>query len=198
MQKLKLKDFRPALILALICGICVFLLAGTYALTKSSIAEQEEASAQERKLTIFPDADKFEELTYTEEIGAELDAKGIRPDEVFIAYDASGNVLGYIMVNTGFGYAGEINTTTGIDKDGQIIMVIATAASDTPKLGKEVEGRPFLDGFTGLSTASEIVLNQDVAAVSGATISSRAATACVNRAREAYLFFVERGLILHE
>lgn len=195
MQKLKLKDFLPALILAVICGICVFLLAGTYALTESRIAEQEEASAQERKLTIFPEADKFEALTYSDEIGAEMDTRGIRPDEVYVAYDANGNTLGYIFVNTGFGYAGEINTTTGIDKDGKIIMVIATAESDTPKLGKEVEGRPFLDGFTGLSTDKEIVLNEDVSAVSGATISSRAATGCINHAREAYQLFVERGLI---
>lgn len=191
----KLKDFRPALILALICGICVFLLAGTYALTESRIAEQEESSAQERKLTIFPDAAKFEDLTYSDEIAAELDAADIRPDEAFIAYGEDGSVQGYILVNTGFGYAGEIHTTTGIGVDGNIIMVIATAESDTPKLGKEVEGRPFLDGFTGLSTEQELVLNQDVNAVSGATISSRAATGCVNQARAAYQLFLEKGVI---
>ena len=195
MQKFKFKDLLPALILALICGICGFLLAGTYSITRSKIDEQEEASAQERKLTIFPDADSFEELEFSAEIRSELTTKGILPDEVFTAKGKDGSVMGYIFVTSGFGYAGQIETTTGIGTDGKIVMVIATAASDTPKLGKEVEGRPFLDGFTGLSTGSEIVLNQDVAAVSGATISSRAATGCINRAREAYLLFVERGLI---
>ncbi len=195
MQKFKFKDLLPALILALICGICVFLLAGTYSITRSKIKEQEEASAQERKLTIFPEADSFEELEFSAEIRSELITKGILPDEVFTAKGKDGSVMGYIFVTSGFGYAGQIETTTGIGTDGKIVMVIATAASDTPKLGKEVEGRPFLDGFTGLSTGSEIVLNQDVAAVSGATISSRAATGCINRAREAYLLLVERGLI---
>lgn len=195
MQKFKFKDLLPALILALICGICVFLLAGTYSLTRGEIEKQEEASAQERKLTIFPDADSFEDLQYSAEIKSELQAKGIEPDEVFVAKAKDGSVLGYIFVTSGFGYAGNIETTTGIGADGKIVMVIATAASDTPKLGKEVEGRPFLDGFTGLGTDSEIVLNQDVDAVSGATISSRAATGCINRAREAYQFFKERGLI---
>ena len=195
MQKFKFKDLLPALILALICGICVFLLAGTYSLTRSEIEKQEEASAQERKLTIFPEADSFEALEYSAEIKSELQAKGIEPDEVFVAKAKDGSVLGYIFVTSGFGYAGNIETTTGIGADGKIVMVIATAASDTPKLGKEVEGRPFLDGFTGLGTDSEIVLNQDVDAVSGATISSRAATGCINRAREAYQFFKERGLI---
>lgn len=195
MQKLKFKDLLPALILALICGICVFLLAGTYSLTRGEIEKQEEASAQERKLTIFPDADSFEELEYSAEIKSELQTKGIEPDEVFVAKAKDGSVLGYIFVTSGFGYAGNIEATTGIGADGKIVMVIATAASDTPKLGKEVEGRPFLDGFTGLGTDSEIVLNQDVAAVSGATISSRAATGCINRAREAYQLFKERGLI---
>ena len=195
MQKFKFKDLLPALILALICGICVFLLAGTYSITRSKIKEQEEASAQERKLTIFPEADSFEELEFSAEIRSELTTNGILPDEVFTAKGKDGSVMGYIFVTSGFGYAGQIETTTGIGTDGKIVMVIATAASDTPKLGKEVEGRPFLDGFTGLSTGSEIVLNQDVAAVSGATISSRAATGCINRAREAYLLLVERGLI---
>ncbi|MBP5417915.1 MAG: FMN-binding protein [Clostridiales bacterium] len=195
MQKFKFKDLLPALILALICGICVFLLAGTYSITRSKIDEQEEASAQERKLTIFPDADSFEAVEIPEDMKKELTEKNILPDEVFTAKGKDGSVMGYIFVTSGFGYAGTIETTTGIGTDGKIVMVIATAASDTPKLGKEVEGRPFLDGFTGLSTGSEIVLNQDVAAVSGATISSRAATGCINRAREAYLLFVERGLI---
>ncbi|MBO4494666.1 MAG: FMN-binding protein [Clostridiales bacterium] len=191
----KLKDFLPAIILALICAICVFLLAGTYALTRDKIDEQEKTAAQERKLTIFPEARSFEALQYSDSIRAELAAQGIEPDEAYVAYDASGSALGYIFVNSGFGYAGNIETTTGIDSQGKIVMVIATAASDTPKLGKEVEGRPFLDGFTGLSTESEIILNQDVSAVSGATISSRAATGCINRARSAYRLFVEKGLI---
>ncbi|MBO4927873.1 MAG: FMN-binding protein [Clostridiales bacterium] len=195
MSKLKFRDFLPALILALICGICVFLLAGTYSLTKGEIAKQEEAGAQERKLTIFPEAKSFEPVHYSEAIGNELKNRGIEPDEVYKAYATDGSILGYIFVNTGFGYAGNIVTTTGIDVEGKIVMVIATAASDTPKLGKEVEGRPFLDGFTGLSTESEIVLNKDVSAVSGATISSRAATGCINHARESYLVLKEGGLI---
>jgi len=191
----KLKGLLPAIILALICGICVFLLAGTYSLTREKIADQEKAAAEERKLTIFPGARSFEALQYSDSIREELKAKGIDPDEAYVAYDDSGAALGYIFVNSGFGYAGEIETTTGISSEGKIVMVIATAASDTPKLGKEVEGRPFLDGFTGLATESEIVLNKDVSAVSGATISSRAATGCINRAREAYQFFKERGLV---
>ncbi len=192
----KLKGFLPAIILALICGICVFLLAGTYSLTKDKIAEQEKVAAEERKLTIFPGARSFEALQYSDSIREELKANGIDPDEVYIAYDENGTALGYIFINSGFGYAGQIVTTTGIGADGKIVMVIATAASDTPKLGKEVEGRPFLDGFTGLTTERDLILKQDVAAVSGATISSRAATACVNRACAAYRTFVEKGLIV--
>ena len=195
MQKFKFKDLLPAFLLALICAICVFLLAGTYSMTREKIEKQQEAGAQERKLTIFPNARSFETFQYSEEIRAELEQTGDVPDEAYIAFDEGGKALGYIFVNSGFGYAGQIQTTTGVSSDGKIIMVIATAASDTPKLGKEVEGRPFLDGFSGLSTESEIVLNKDVSAVSGATISSRAATACVNHARAAYQKFLEKGLI---
>lgn len=195
MQKFKFKDLLPALILALICGTCVFLLAGTYSLTKNEIAKQEEEGALERKRTIFPDARSFDPLQLSDDIKTDLETKGILPDEIFFAHDDQGKILGYVFVNTGFGYAGNIVTTTGIDPEGKIVMVIATAASDTPKLGKEVEGRPFLDGFTGLATDKEIVLNKDVSAVSGATISSRAATGCINRAREAYLELKERGLV---
>ena len=194
-KQFKFRDLLPALILALICGICVFLLAGTYSMTKDAIAKQEEEGAQERKLTIFPEARSFETFQYSDAIKNELASKGIEPDEVYCAYSSDGTLLGYIFVNSGFGYAGKIVTTTGISAGGDIVMVIATAASDTPKLGKEVEGRPFLDGFSGLSTDSEIVLNKDVSAVSGATISSRAATGCINRAREAYQLLKERGLV---
>ena len=95
MQKFKFKDLLPALILALICGICVFLLAGTYSITRSKIEEQEEASAQERKLTIFPEAASFEELEFSSEIKSELTAKGILPDEVFSAKGKDGSVMAW-------------------------------------------------------------------------------------------------------
>lgn len=196
----KLKMFQPALLLTVLCLITTLLLAATYELTKVPIARQQEQAALEQKQQIFPDGKEFAPVILSE---AQVDAMAKKDSsvlEVSTATDASGKILGYVFVTGSRGYAGNIAATTGIDTQGRIIMVSALAPDDTPGLGKRVEEKGFLSQFAKLdSKVMTSVSNgsgtQKIDSISGATISSRAASSAVNKAMGAYVYLLEEGVI---
>ena len=175
------------LILFLICVIMTFALAGTNYVTKDKIAELEIKN-QKAAMAVVIEADDYtdNELKYTDENGA----------EVTVAYNTavteSGETLGYIFTTSKKGYGGEIKVMTGIDVDGKITAVkILSAADETPGLGANVTKSNFYSQFKGISKGFELVKNSktadnQVVAVTGATISS---TAVKNAVGEAFEIF---------
>lgn len=196
----KLKMFQPALLLAVLCLVVTLLLAATNELTRGPIAKQAAEASYERKLAIFPTAASFDEIPLSKELVSDMNAKDIPVLEVSRAVDAEGASLGYVFVTASRGYAGNVVTTVGIGDDGKVILVTATAADDTPGLGKRVEEKSFSDQFTGLDTNSLTSVNGDkettkIDAISGATISSKGASLAVNKAFGAYSYLKEQGVI---
>lgn len=196
----RLSMFVPAIRLSVVCLVVTLLLAGTNELTREKIASQVEAAGLVQKQMIFPEGVTFTVIDIDDATQDAMDADGYVVNEVSIATDAAGQVLGYIFVSESFGYAGSIVATTGINMDGQIVMVRATAANDTPNLGKKVEEDAFLSQFTGLGTDMQTGVTEgaDIAtidAVSSATISSKAASAAINKAISAYTYLLDKEVI---
>jgi electron transport complex protein RnfG len=193
------KKILPALILGAICLVCVLLLATTNELTKDAILEQEVAAALERKQALFPEGDQFVEIELTDEMRKAMISGGFAADEIHEALDASGNLLGYVVITRSFGYAGDVIVTSGFAADGSVVRVFATAENDTPKLGKEVEKEPFLSQFTSVEAGEHAIISGgsggSVLAVSGATISSKAAGDAFNAAVDAIIYLQEEGVI---
>lgn len=90
----------------------------------------------------------------------------------------------YAVNVTSKGYGGPIELLVGFDADGKIKGVKIIAASETPGIGSNVTEGDFVNQFVGLS--GEIELGKNVDGVAGATISSKAVTAGVNEASQAY------------
>lgn len=193
------KKILPALILGAICLVCVLLLATTNELTKDAILKQEAAASLERKQALFPEGDKFVEIELTDEMNKEMISGGFAVDEFHEALDASGNLLGYVVITHSFGYAGDVIVTSGFAPDGSVVRVFATAENDTPKLGKEVEKDAFLSQFTSVEAGDHAIISGgsggSVLAVSGATISSKAAGNAFNAAVDAIIYLQEKGVI---
>jgi len=190
----------PAVRLTVICLVVTLLLAGTNELTRDKIAKQVEAAGLIQKQLIFPDGESFSKITMDPSVIQSMKDKGIIVTEVSEAKDAGGQVLGYVFVSASFGYAGNVVATTGINTDGQIVMVKATAANDTPNLGKRIEEKSFLTQFSGLGTDKLTSVGAgsgtvQIDGISGATISSRAASNAVNQAIGAYAYLLEKGVI---
>lgn len=173
----------PVIILALVAVIATAVLGATNLTTYDTIQEQLERIASENRMIIFPDAESFTELE-VEDAEAHSNI-----DSVYTA-DAGGQSIGYVVEAHGKGYGGSLPVMVGIASDGTITGVTILSNSETPGLGTKVEEPDFLDQFLGSELAGKYSTKQieggdtDIAAVSGATISSKAVVEAVNHASD--------------
>lgn len=180
MKKINLKDvFKSSIPLVLICLVISFLLAFVNLSTKSTIEKEKNLENENARKTVLNEAAKFEPCK-------------IDDVEYYKGFDGD-NLIGYVFLTTSKGYGGKIEVMTGITSDGQISGVSILSQNETPGLGANIKNDNFkkqfnkkvpYDGFNVVKTsASE---NNEIEAITGATISSKAATACVNEAIKLY------------
>ncbi len=181
---------KEALILLLITLGAGFLLGFVYELTKEPIALQQQKAINGACRAVFADASEFTEYVYVmpAEIAAELDEAGVEIGTVYEAKNASGTVLGYVIESTsGEGYGGDIVLYVGITIEGKLNDISILEISETPGLGmlaSKVLGPQFHDktedSFTYTKTGS--TADNEIDAISGATITTEAVTNAVNGA----------------
>lgn len=182
-MKEMLKNVGILLAITVIAG---FILGAVYQITKGPIAEAEAAAAMEAYKEVFADAADFTEI----EVNADaLTAGGITGsdiDKVMEAKGADGSVLGYVFVITNHeGYAGDIQFTLGVSMDGTTNGISILAISETPGLGMEAENvlKPQFAGKKAAQfqyTKTGAVSEDQIDAISGATITTKAVTRAVN------------------
>lgn len=112
----------------------------------------------------------------------------------FIGYNSNGDVLGYAFLSSGTGYNGVNKVLVGFNFDvTRITAVIPTEHAETPGLGAKITLLPFRDQFVGKSTTSPFstvkgvsdlstLAENQINAISGATISSASVVNAVNNA----------------
>ena len=97
--------------------------------------------------------------------------------------------MGYTFLASGNGYQGEIDLMAGIKPDMKTLVGIEVLQSqETPGLGQEIDSKEFKEQFKNLAATPEItyVKNQkpsrpnEIEAITGATISSRAVVTILN------------------
>lgn len=171
---------KPAISLFIICMITTLCLATVNSITKDTIAARELSDAQEQRKLVFSDADSFEKL----EDEADKDESGLIR-EVYAAYSEQ-NLIGYVFNAVPKGYGGEIAVTVGVSNDKKITGVRVGNNSETPGLGSKTANKEFTDQFQEKDISSEIVVvkrsasqDNEIQAVSGATISTNAVTRAV-------------------
>lgn len=109
--------------------------------------------------------------------------------------------VGYIFSLQGKGYGGALSVMTGVNADGTVAAVeILDASNETPGLGQNVTKSYFYSQYGELKSGISIVKdnakkeNNEIEAVTGATISSKAVTAVVENALEyAQVIINEQG-----
>ncbi|MCU0666457.1 MAG: FMN-binding protein [Candidatus Omnitrophica bacterium] len=147
------QTIRYGLVLFIVCSVASGLLAGVNAMTKDKIARQlkleEEASLKE----VMPMAARFQAV----------DKAGY-----YQAYDQKDNLIGVCFKAQGKGYSSVIEVMVGMFNDGTINAIKVLSLNETPGLGSKVAEDDFISRFRSCKD-----LNQ-VQAISGATISSRA------------------------
>ncbi len=183
MRRIKVKDIIiPTISLFIICMIITSALALTNALTKDTIAQNELNAQNESMKIVCPDAEIFKLVSESDD------------GDIYAALDKNGNVVGYAVSTSASGYGGAIKVMTGVSTDATIIGIDVFYNDDeTPGLGKNTSNESFTSQFKDLLTSDKIVVSKDYAgegqqvdAVTSSTISSRAVTDAVNKARELY------------
>ena len=166
------KHFPVWLTLCILALVAGGLLILANLLMSSDTETAQKAADKAAFLRVMPGAAAFSELKL--EKGAELDH----------CYTAVSNnkAMGYVGVVTVTGYNGPIEVMVGVDLSGKITAVNVGGAgfSETPGLGAKTVEKAFTGQFAGLTDDAK--LKQNVQAVTGATISSGAVTAGVNKA----------------
>lgn len=101
---------------------------------------------------------------------------------IFIAYNANDEVTGYAALGEGQGYAGPIEMLVGIDPSGNIAGVKIVTQRETPGFFRLILNEGFPEQFIGLSYQDPLQVNEDLDAVSGATVSAEGIAASTRQA----------------
>ena len=166
---MKKDSIIPIVVLTLICLFISAALAITNSFTEPVITTAATERAALARLEIIPDAAGFELLN----------CDGL-PATVGEAYRAT-NGAGYIFMVTVDGYGGDIGIICGVTEDGRIITTRVLLHNETKGIGAKVAEQAFGDQFAGMSGEM-----QDVSAISGATISSKAYVMAIRDALTAF------------
>lgn len=115
--------------------------------------------------------------------------------DMFKAINDKGQTLGYAFLAEGNGYQGTIKLIAGMDQDMKKLEGFEVLESqETPGLGAEICGNNFTEQFKGLPLKKKIeyVKNKkpekdnQIEAITGATISSRAVVNILNKKIEEF------------
>jgi electron transport complex protein RnfG len=178
---------KTAVTLTLICLIVTAALAVTDYVTKDIIVNRTASDAKLIRSQILPAADYQPDASAAALIAANPSFRNIK--ETYKAIADDGSLLGYVITASSTGYSGEIDVVTGIDPKGMIVGVNIAQIAETPGLGMKALDKPFLSQLSGFvpSSALNVIKSaktrpEEIEAISGATITSKAVTLAVQSA----------------
>ncbi|WIF94412.1 RnfABCDGE type electron transport complex subunit G [Caminicella sporogenes] len=181
---------KLGLILLLICAVSALALSFTYDLTKDQILAQREAANNKARKNVLPDAENFKPVS--EEKFKEVVSQNDKVVEIYAGYKGE-EIIGYAIKTLPSGYGGAVEVMTGIGMDGKIKGVRIGNHQETPGLGANATLPSFYTQYEGKSIEKELKVTKsgqpkdnEIQAISGATITSRAVTSGVNYAVEAF------------
>jgi len=168
-------DIRLGIILLIITAVSGFLLGFAQKITKEPIAIQEQKTKSEAMQIILPSATEFK--------ASNKQASGLIK-EVNEGYNGS-KIDGYILRVDPKGYGGLIDMMVGISTDGKItgIKILSHSETPNPKFSGQYTNKPAKELKVVKGEASG---DDQISALTGATITSRAVTTGVNEAVKFY------------
>ncbi len=178
----KREILRIAVILFLIVGITAFVLAVVNELTYRKIDENQNEKINLAMSEVLP-ARSYENTGMSFEEGSGVSA-------IYEAKGEDDSVIGYCVQASASGFGGELDLVVGVDKGGKVTKTRIVSMSETPGVGTKASDDSFLSRFEGKSglltvTKGDVKQETEIAAISGATVSSRAVTQGVNAALSA-------------
>jgi len=183
-----------------IAGFCSGLaLVGVYLITQPRIARNQAEALEAAIFRVLPGARSREALVFQRgelvpvQAGA-ADASG--GEAVYAGYDEAGRRIGFAIPAEGPGFQDTIELIYGYDPARRRIVGMQVLESrETPGLGdKIIKDQDFVSSFSDLGVTPEVVVvrrgrsrDNEVDAISGATISSNAVVKIINDSNARWL-----------
>lgn len=196
MNKDKSTLLKDAIILFIITLIAGLALGFSYELTKEPIRKANLETKQKAYQSVYKDAKTFEEdkavsekVDHVDKFLKDNDLSGAKITEVLVAKNDSGEAVGYVIAFLATeGYGGDISLSMGMTNEGEITGLEVLEASETAGLGAKCKESQFKDQFAGINadsieyTKDGAKADNEIDAISGATITTKAVTKGVNAA----------------
>ena len=169
--------------LFVICAVAALVLGITNNITSPVIEERNIQASNKSRQIVLSDAEEFKQL------------EGINSDIVVEVYEGlkGGDVIGYTIKTSPKGYGGAVEVMVGISTDGKITGVDIGNHSETPGLGSKASEPAFKDQYLDKGVANSLLVvkgsvnnDNEIYAISGATITSNGVTSGVNAAMKIY------------
>jgi Na+-translocating ferredoxin:NAD+ oxidoreductase subunit G len=171
--------FKIAINLILACLISGLIIGIVYFITAPIAAEKSEMLKQQAMKDLVKDAETFKEV----------------PDkDQWFAAEKDGKVIAYVVPSESKGYGGAIKMLVAVTSDGRVIDYNILSANETPGLGDNAAKEPFKSQFKekqaeALTVVKDPSNKENIQAMTGATISSKAVTKAVKEAVETVVQF---------
>lgn len=173
----------PAISLFLICLVATALLGFTNQITAPKIEQLAIETENNAKKEVLSDAADF-----SDKMTATLDEAEY---SYYEGLDGDKNVIGYVFTTSAKGYGGDIKVMVGVDKSGSVTGVSILEISETAGLGMNAKNESFLKQFLSKNGEISVIKNgtpadNEISALTGATITSKAMAKAVNTALALY------------
>ncbi len=183
MKKFDLKEILiPTISLFLISLVVTALLAITNSVTAPKIEQLQIETENKTKSQVLGIAKEFSQ------------AKTVSLDGVdytyYEGYGEAKELVGFVFTTSAKGYGGDIVTMVGVKADGKVAGVDFLSISETAGLGMNADKDDFKSQF--IDKSGDIGVNKntpaenEIQALTGATITSKAVTDAVNIALDLY------------
>lgn len=182
--------------LLIITAIAGLILGWIHQITLEPIEKQNVKTNNEAMNEVLPSAKEFAKIAAKEVKEGEKVEKVLPKENSIVEVNKGQNgseVAGYAIKVETKGYGGKIEMMVGISNEGKLDGIKILNHSETPGLGAKAPEPAFSDQYKGkaINAPLEVIKgtaskDNEIAAITGATITSKAVTKGVNEAVEYY------------
>ena len=168
----KYSIFQIAINLTVACFISGAIIAATYFITAPVAVKSAAKIKNDAMKSLVSDAQKF---------------NPVKNKADWFTAEKDGKIIAYVVPAESKGYGGEIKMLVSVTPKGKIIDYDILVSKETPGLGDNASKKPFESQFEGKKVADLVVVKDatkvnNIQAMTGATISSRAVTKGIKEA----------------
>ena len=173
------------------------IIVAVYEATLPTITAYKARILKEAVFKVLPGVSSMQRLTYLDGRMGRAAGNEEEEDTVFGGYAADGTLIGYAIPNAGPGFQDTIRLLYGyLPGERKVVGMEILASRETPGLGDKIyKDQAFVANFHDLAIEPEIVTVKkgnrsspnEVDAITGATISSKAVVQIINRGNRRWI-----------